>query len=357
MNIVVASVRDWARTGVRGWNEFWFRPSDPATLGFIRILGGAMLFYTHAVWALDLDAFFGQHPWLTHDAVSYSESGSYAWSYLWLINSSTVMWLAHVAALVVFACLTLGLFTRVSSILAFVIAVAYANRLTGALFGLDQINVLLALYLMIGPSGAAYSLDRLIARRRGRDLGPSSRVGATVAIRLLQLHMCIIYLFAGLAKNGILWEEGTAVWFSVSNLEYQSMDLTWLANYPYLVNFFTLATVWWEISYIALVWPRFTRPIVILVAIALHLAIAGGMGIITFGLVMIFANMAFVSPRLVRAVLDPLFGRLATIVGVSSFDTPTANISKAGNAKGQGATKRSQPPRKGKAPGTKTNAA
>ncbi len=333
MNAVLASVGNWARSGVRGWNEFWFRPSDPATLGLIRILAGAMLFYTHSVWALDLESFFGSHPWLTHEAVSYSESGSYAWSYLWLIHSSSVLWLLHLAALVVFACLTLGLFTRVTSILAFVIAVAYANRLTGALFGLDQINVLLALYLMVGPSGAAYSLDRLLARRRGKDPGSSPRVGATVAIRLLQLHMCIIYLFAGLAKNGIFWEEGTAIWFSVANLEYQSIDLTWMSNYPYLVNFLTLATVWWEISYIALVWPRFTRPIVIAVAIALHLGIAFGMGLITFGLVMIFANMAFVSPRLVRAVLDPILGHLASVLGLSSPGNTAANIGKAANAK------------------------
>lgn len=319
MNTLIESVRDWGRTGIRGWNEFWFRPSDPATLGLIRILGGAMLFYTHFVWALDLEAFFGQHPWLTHEAVTYRESGSYAWSYLWLINSSTVLWIAHLAALLVFACLTLGLFTRVTSILAFVIAVAYANRLTGALFGLDQINIMLALYIMVGPSGAAYSLDRLLARRKeaNANLPVLPKVGATVAIRLSQLHMCIIYLFAGMAKNGMFWEEGTAIWFSVANLEYQSMDLTWLSNHPYLVNFLTLTTVWWERSYIALVWPRFTRPIVITMAIGLHLGIAFGMGMITFGLAMIFGNMAFVSPRLVRAVLDPTFGRLETLTGIS----------------------------------------
>lgn len=328
MNVALEAVRDWARTGIRGWNEFWFRPSDPATLGLIRILGGSMLFYTHFVWALDLEAFFGEHPWLTRDAVSLREAGGYAWSYLWLIESSTMLWIAHLAAMLVFACLTVGLFTRASSILAFFIAVAYANRLTGALYGLDQVNIMLAFYLMIGPSGSAYSLDRLIARRRGADLTVLPSVGTTVATRMLQLHMCIIYLFAGMAKNGMFWEEGTAIWFSVANLEYQSIDLTWMSNYPYLVNFLTLATVWWERAYIALVWPRFTRPVVILVAVALHLGIAFGMGMITFGLAMIFGNLAFVSPRLVRAVVDPLTNRLAPLVGLPapaiSAETDTA---------------------------------
>ena len=32
-----------------GWNRFWFTPTDPATLGLIRILAGSMLFYTHLI--------------------------------------------------------------------------------------------------------------------------------------------------------------------------------------------------------------------------------------------------------------------------------------------------------------------
>ena len=48
-----------AREIVAGWNRFWFQPTDPATLGLIRICAGAMLFYTHLVWSLDLTAFFG----------------------------------------------------------------------------------------------------------------------------------------------------------------------------------------------------------------------------------------------------------------------------------------------------------
>ncbi len=56
----VASVRNWAAAVVDGWNRFWFTPADPATLGAIRIFAGAMLFYTHLVWSLDLRAFLGR---------------------------------------------------------------------------------------------------------------------------------------------------------------------------------------------------------------------------------------------------------------------------------------------------------
>ena len=44
---------------VNGWQRFWFLPRDPATLSAIRIAVGLLLLYTHAVWTLDWDGFFG----------------------------------------------------------------------------------------------------------------------------------------------------------------------------------------------------------------------------------------------------------------------------------------------------------
>ncbi len=72
----------------------------------------------------------------------------------------------------------------------------------GHLFGLDQINMLLSMYLMVGPSGAAYSLDRrLKSRRLGAPLPPAEpSMAANIAVRLIQLHLCVIYLYAGMGK-------------------------------------------------------------------------------------------------------------------------------------------------------------
>ena len=98
---------------------------------------------------------------------------SYAWSYLFYIQSPALLWATHLAALVVFALLTVGLFTRVTSILACMITLSYCHRATGAWFGLDQINAFIAMYLMVGALGGAYSVDRWLAvaaarRRRSR---------------------------------------------------------------------------------------------------------------------------------------------------------------------------------------------
>jgi len=289
------------------WNYFWFRPEDPATLGLIRIAAGSMLFYTHLIWTKDAAAFFGADAWLSREwASTYYNNSPFAWTYFWEVSSPLVLSMANIVALVVLGLYTVGLWTRATSILAFIITVSYVHRVPGALFGLDQINGLLALYLMLGPSGAAYSLDQLIRRRHNqlyRSVSPSIR--ANVAIRLIQVHMCVIYLFAGMGKlAGESWWDGTALWGALANYEYQSIDVTWLAEWPLTINVMTHLTLFWELSYCVLVWHRLTRPMVLVLAIPLHLGIAICMGMITFGLIMLVGNLAFVSPTLVRAIID-----------------------------------------------------
>ena len=90
MRVVLDYLRDLIRATRDGWDQFWFTPMDPATLGIIRILAGAMLLYTHLVWSLDLPAFFSSQGWLTPEALA-SDPQSYTrfnWSHFYLIHSS-----------------------------------------------------------------------------------------------------------------------------------------------------------------------------------------------------------------------------------------------------------------------------
>ena len=320
-----------SRTGMRGyvtdawetWNGFWFKPTSPSTLSAIRVLAGLILLYTHAVWTLDLEAFFGPRGWLplallheAHQAVGGPDGPArLVWSYFDYIQSPTVLWIVHLGALMVFFLLTIGLFSRTMALLAYVIAVSYANRITpGAQFGLDKINCMLALYLMLGPCGARYSLDRLWRLRRGASQEVPPSIGANFAVRLIQVHLCIIYLFSGMAKlQGDMWWSGDAVWYAVANLEYQSLDLTWLANHPSLVYLATHVVLFWELSYAALVCPRLTRPWVLMVAVLVHGGTAVALGMAPLGLAMLVANLAFVSPRTVRRWADPIAGRISLL--------------------------------------------
>jgi hypothetical protein len=315
---IFSDTRSYVAEFWQAWNKFWFRPTDPATLSLIRLLAGGMLFYTHLVWSLDLQAFIGQDGWLPVEFIRRVQGEQWSvWSVFFWINQGWLLWVVHIFALIVFFCLFVGFFSRTMAILGILFAVSYAHRISpGAFFGLDKTNCMLALYLMLGPCGARYSIDALRKKRRGDTTPVPLSTSANLAIRLLQVHLCIIYFFSGLAKyTGENWHAGTAVWWALANQEYQSIDMTWLANWPVLVAIASHVTVFWELSYWALVWNRFTRPLVLWMAVFVHAGIALFMGMITFGLAMIFANLAFLSPQTVRAWFDPIAGRFARLLG------------------------------------------
>ncbi len=310
MNKSQGVVGRWFQEVVSGWDRFWFTPIDSATLGLIRICAGAMLLYSHAVWTVDLEGWFGGEGRLSPEFSQLYHGSQYAWSHLYFDMPSALLWTLHLSALVVFAMLMIGLFTRPVSIVAFLLAVSYAHRMGGAEYGLDRINVTLAFCLMIGASGSAYSIDAWRRKRKTPDGSVSLSTSSNIAIRLLQIHMCVIYLFAGISKlQGETWWDGTALWLGFANYEYQSFDMTWTSDHPALLALLVHITVFWEVFYVALVWPRITRYIAVAVSIPLHVAIAVCMGIIPFALSMLVGNYAFVSPQLTRKLVNGVLFR------------------------------------------------
>ena len=154
----------------------------------------------------------------------------------------------------------------------------------------------------VRPEPPTRSTDGLVAARVAGVPDPQPSVLANIAQRLIQLHMCVVYLFAGAGKLlGETWWDGTALWGAFGNFEYQTLDMTWLAAYPLLVNLLTQTILVWEITYCVLVWPRLLRPLVLAMAVPLHLGIGLSMGMMTFGLAMLVGNVAFVPARVVRS--------------------------------------------------------
>src|SRR5262249_6064555 len=92
------------------------------------------------------------------------QRGLYTWSIWFHVTDPGWMVATHVAVLVVMFLFAIGFCTRVTSVLTWMAAVSYIQRSTVTLFGGDTMMNILLIYLMIGPSGAALSVDRLLAR-------------------------------------------------------------------------------------------------------------------------------------------------------------------------------------------------
>jgi hypothetical protein len=305
---IVSYVEDSARALAEWWDAFWFTPADPTLLGVLRILTGLMLVYTHAVWGLALPEFFGEASWLNKSLVAMLSEGGYTYSFWWLVPEDA-MWTAHALSLVVLTLFTIGWKTRITSVLAFLVTVSYAYRVPAATFGLDQINAMLTLYLVIGPSGQALSIDRWLAVRRGQVSGerPAASASANLALRLINVHMCVIYFFAAISKlQGEAWWDGGAMWRAFANYEYQSIDMTWLAWHPWLLEICTHVSVAWELSFCALIWRPRLRPLVLAGAVVLHVGIGACLGMWTFGLIMLVGCASFLPADAVGRLVESL---------------------------------------------------
>ena len=325
MGTAITAVRGattaWADSWITAWDQFWFTPQRPHTLALIRIATGLMLLYSQAVLALRLGDFLGDDAWVNNRTIAALNRGEFgapsgARSYLWLISSSVLLWGHHMLTMAASACLAIGFMTRFTAPLAWFLQLMLIHRLTGVLFGLDQITTTLAMYLMIAPSGAVFSVDAWLRKRLAGPIARDPRLAwlfpddspsvmSAIATRLAQIHLCVIYLFGGLWKaRGTTWWDGTAMWFAAANYEYQSLNLTWLGRFPVVFSALTHLTVFWEVFYCALVWPKLTRPLVLATAVAVHGGIALFLGMITFGSMMIVANAIFVSPDWVARLTD-----------------------------------------------------
>jgi hypothetical protein len=257
--------------------------------------------------------------------------GQTTWSVFFHLTDPGWMVAVHVAYLGVLVLFTFGLWTRITSVLAWVGALNYVHRAFFVLFGMDTILCLVLFYLMIAPSGAALSLDRLLARyRAGRKAlargapAPSLNrltplVSANFVLRLMQIHLCFIYLAPGLGKvQGGTWWNGTAAWKPLVSPEYAPVQyefyleaLRWLTRQRWLWEIVMAAgailTMVVEIAFPFLVWNRRLRWPMLVLAWLLHLNILLLMGLGTFSLIMMTLVASFIppetAPRLVQALL------------------------------------------------------
>ena len=296
---LLAWTKSWYQDTVETFDQFWFTPRAPFVLGWIRLFTGLIVFWSLLVWSFELDTFFGADGLLPIEyRQNFPGASGLWWSHLDWCQSSGTLWGAHVVALIIVAMFACGFCTRVTSVLTALLVISYGNRSFGAGFGLDQINAFLCLYCAVGNSGGAVSLDRWLSGKSNEsrfNVRPDTMTN--ISIRLIQIHLCVVYFFAAVGKmEGQTWWSGEAVWLALSSYEYQTIDMTWLAKFMPLVALMTLVSLFWELFYPFLVWPRMTRPIMLLLAVVVHLGIGLCMGMMSFGLIMLVANLAFLCP-------------------------------------------------------------
>lgn len=296
-----------------GWRRFWFAPIDPTTLGAVRIATGAVLLYTYAAIAPSVLDYLGPNAWIDPTALGVirgfeeNSNHAYAWSVFSLVSdpqSITALYWVFLGSLVAFL---FGVFTPLATPLVWIGHVSFVHRAHLTWCGMDVILAMLVFYMMFAPAGAALSIDRLWRRSSGP---PRASWRANLCIRLIQVHMAIVYLCAGLGKlQGSQWWDGSAVWSVMATPELAPFDVTSLGRLGDVAclgisTLGVLLTLGFEIGFIFLIWNRSARPVMLALAVFLHAGIGLFMGLGAFGAAMLAGCLAFVEPASLAGFLQ-----------------------------------------------------
>ena len=152
-----------------------------------------------------------------------------------------------------------------------------------------------AFNLMLCPCGAAYSVDAwLESRKRGTLAEP---LIIPWGLRLIQIQICVVYVFAAILKTGgKLWLNGTALHYVLNNTEVGRLDVSFLTQYPVLINLMTYSALAMEFALAFLIWFRAARPFVLFLGLMLHAGILVTINIPIFGELMWVGYLAFLTP-------------------------------------------------------------
>lgn len=310
----------------QGWNRFWYSASDPFSLCVMRIASGLVALYWLLTYTADLTLFFKDGGLLPTELIAdFNAEGGLnvaSLSYLSYLQTPTELYIAHAIGALVVLFFTVGFYTRITSILAMFVTLAYVYRAPFVTSDVETVLVMLQFYLCLAPCGAYLSVDRWAANRRAsnddpaEENRPSKSCSATISLRLIQLHVCVICLMSGLAKltgpaqlldveNWINpWLSGSATWQMIGCQVSPMVDLTFLRATPGLIQAWAHLIVAFELAFPFLIWKNLARPLLLGIAVFMWGTLSLISGVAIFSLLMIVANIAFVSPQFLRGMFQ-----------------------------------------------------
>ncbi len=280
---------------LRAWNRFFFQPTSARPLGAIRILYGLLAMANLAFCAVDLELWYTDQGLIQGDAIR-AIAGRFQHSPLHYLQDPASIRAAFAFTAAAAFFLTIGLRSRLMSILFYLGMLSIQMRNTMSSSGADVLMMTFAFHLMLSPCGAAYSVDAWIERRK-RGGAEAEALMLPWTLRLIQVQISLIYLVAGVLKaGGAYWQNGTALHYVFTNTEVRRLDLSFLCEYPTLINLMTYGAVLGELMLAFFLWFRACRPFVLWVGVLLHLGILISINIPCFGEAMWIGYLAFLTP-------------------------------------------------------------
>lgn len=293
--MLLHNLKSFTNQLLKSTDRFFFEPRSLNPLGFFRICIALFCILQLILVYPDLLNIFGEAGYLRRELaeaviLDYQPRLTWATDFLTLhfgIEESKGIYLFTYFFIFCLISLMVGFLTRLMSILCFLIFSMFFGTGSFVVFGADCFALLSLFYCIILPTGRAYSVDNYLFKRK-----PKPSLSSTFFIRILQFHLCLVYVMAGLTKAvGVAWWTGEGVWRSAMIHYFNEMDISWLANVPQVAAFLSVSVLILECLYPIFMSIKKTRPFWLIAIIGMHVGIAVVMGLHLFSFVMIFWNI------------------------------------------------------------------
>lgn len=286
------------------WEHFFFTPQSPLPIALFRILYGICVSATVILLHSDWLEWFGVHSWTTLATMEKVEPGIRL--NLFMVMPQDDRWIA--AFFWVFLgfalLLTIGLWTRFSSVVVFLCLTSIQQQNLFMLHGGDTLLRVAGFFLMFAPAGAALSVDRWIRVRRGVE-SVAIEPRAPWAQRMIQFELALMYLTSFFWKlKGNTWLQGTALYYVLHIRSMARFPLPMWIHYPLVLRIGSWFTLFLEFSLGTLIWiPRLRYPLLLL-GLLFHLSIEYALNAPMFEWDVLAVYVLFIDPADLERVLN-----------------------------------------------------
>ncbi len=294
-----------------GWNRFWFTPSDPVALCTLRLCVGIL--GTIWFWNLgrDFEFLFGTDGLLTLEKIQLWR-GEWGFSIFDWVRTNSDLKLIHWIGTALFAAFAVGLLSRLTNVLCLILTLSVLHRGPMLNTPFEDVLAFVLLYLCLAPTGAALSVDSFwqSSKLKPQSSGASQSLSnlsycVTLATRLLQIHITLVYVAMVLAKLHVpAWWLGEAAWWLAESPSTRLFSPEQADKLEFVLNAWTHAIVFFEAMFAILIWNTVARPLVLALSVIMWGTLSILTGQVLFSLLVIAMGIAFVSPKWLRSIRD-----------------------------------------------------
>jgi len=277
-----------------GVSRLFLKPAAAETLGIFRIAVSTFAMVQLFVLLPDWKWLYGPGgllPWEISEALNTNNTPS-----LMLLSNlmehihiapNTTLYIVTILYFISLAGLLAGFKTRVMGVTAWLTHIMLNTTAHFTAYGVETFLHIALFYCAVLPVGCSLSID---ARKKQITI-PAYLI--TLSVRIIQLHLCIMYLACGIEKAmGEQWWNGNAIWIALQQDQFHQIDTGWMAQVPVIPKLLCWGTLLTETLYPVAIFYKKTKKLWLISIISMHGFIAIFLGLQLFGSLMILLNLA-----------------------------------------------------------------